>query len=279
MAWLRYSDDYTGDKVWDGVSYEARWYFKALVEACSQSRRWDGSLPLVKALRTSDVPDTEDCLRELRTAGLVCVTVCDTGHANLTQDHAQTWTEHIEACATEHEAGVAIPTIEDHIPPAGSRDENLLPRKKANTAAWRARKCAGGEHTKDCPSATCPVKLQRKAAREAEAKAGQRASETERVTGHAGTGQDGTGRETLTNSHSDSPLNLSTDVGKKTSQLNEKQTDDWPATAVVGAGLPSSVEVDRKEPMKPCPICDYPVDPAVGRYHPSCYDPELEPAP
>jgi hypothetical protein len=55
--------------------------------------------------------------------------------------------------------------------------------------------------------------------------------------------------------------------------------DDWPEPTPVGAGLPPAVAADRREPMSVCSICDYPIDPAVGRYHPSCYDPELEPAP
>jgi hypothetical protein len=90
-------------------------------------------------------------------------------------------------------------------------------------------------------------------------------------------GRVGTGRgKTPTTSKSESRSNLSTDVGKEASQLNEKNTGDWPALAPVGAGLPADVEADRKEPMRVCTICDYPIDPAVGRYHPACYDPELE---
>lgn len=267
MSWLRYSDDWTQDRAWDGVSYEARWHLMALMEACSQARRWDGCIPLTRALRVSDVPDPARCLAELRAAGFICVT----DHADGTPEHA----EHVEDCVTDHAPGVAIPTVEDHIPSEANRDENRLPRKRANTAAWRARKCAAGTHSKDCPPDTCELKLAKKAARAAKAENG---SVIESVTAHAGTGRDGTGPTTLTPSKSESRSNLSTDVGKEPQQLNEKNKPDWPAVAPLGAGFPASVEADRKKPMDLCSICDYPVDPAVGEYHPTCLDPEMEPA-
>jgi hypothetical protein len=68
---LRYSDDFTTDHAWDGVSYEARWHYHAMVEECSQARRWDGRLPLVRARRCSDVPDPDKCVGELTANGWV----------------------------------------------------------------------------------------------------------------------------------------------------------------------------------------------------------------
>lgn len=97
------------------------------------------------------------------------------------------------------------------------------------------------------------------------------ASESGRDPGRVGAGRAGT----PTNAKSDSPLNLSTDVGKKSSQLNEKNEPDWPEPSPAGAGLPASVEADRKEPVKVCPVCDYPIDPVDGRIHPAC-DPAFE---
>ena len=227
MSWLRYSDDWTQDRAWDGVSYEARWHLKALIEACSQSRRWDGVVPITRALRVSDVPDPEACLKELNAAGFICVTGNEVGNE----------TGHAPDCVTDHTSGVAIPNIEDHVPTEANRDENLLPRKRANQAAWRARKCAAGDHSRDCPADTCELKLAKKAARAAKAESERVA---ERVTGNAGTGRDGTGPTTLTPSKSESRSNLSTDVGKGTTHLDEKEagTEDWPVTRQPGSGVP-----------------------------------------
>lgn len=222
MSWLRYSDDYTQDRVWENVGYEARWHFKALIEACSQSRRWDGALSRRLAERASDVPDPAECLRELHAAGLICVTDGVTDHASGTQGHAPD-------CVTDHAPGIAIPTIEDHIPSESNRDENRLPRKRANTAAWRARKCAAGAHSKDCPPDTCELKLAKKAARAAKAGNG---GVSDSVTAHAGTGRDGTGPTTLTPSKSESRPKPANDVGRGVSQFDEKPADreEWPET-------------------------------------------------
>jgi hypothetical protein len=70
-----------------------------------------------------------------------------------------------------------------------------------------------------------------------------------------------------------------TDVGGQEEQPSEAADEKWPDVAPVGTGLTPSADADHKEPMAVCSICDYPIDPAVGRYHPSCYDREMEPAP
>lgn len=67
-----------------------------------------------------------------------------------------------------------------------------------------------------------------------------------------------------------------TDVGSNQERPLQGAEEQWPAVAPVGAGLSEAVEADRKEPMRACPLCDYPVDPAVGEYHPACAAPELE---
>lgn len=261
MSWLRYSDDWTQDRAWDGVTYESRWHLKALIEACSQARRWDGVIPITRALRVSDVPDPEACLKELNAAGFICVTGNESGDE----------TGHAPECVTDHAPGVVIPTIDDHVPSEANRDENLLPRKRANQAAWRARKCAAGNHSRDCPADTCELKLAKKAARAAKAESER---VTERVTGNAGTGRDGTGPTTLTHSKSGSRSNLSTDVEGKL-LLDEKFKPDWPEPNPAGGGLPASLKADRKEPMGVCPVCDYPIAAVDGPIHPSC-DPQFE---
>lgn len=71
MSWTRYDDLFTERPEFDGLSYEARWHYIALVQMCSRARRWDGELPLVRARRASDVPDPDRCHDELEVAGLV----------------------------------------------------------------------------------------------------------------------------------------------------------------------------------------------------------------
>lgn len=154
MSWLRYDDRFTSGRVWDGVSYSARWHYLALVELCGSTGRYDGVAPLQLALGCSDVPDAAGCHAELAVAGVLKI----------------------------DQKSVTVVTINEHIPPPGERNENLLPRKRANTVDWRKRKCEAGEHSKDCPSATCPAKL-----------AHRRERDTDRVTGYAGTGLDRTG--------------------------------------------------------------------------------------
>ena len=130
MSWTRFDDRYTSARLWTEVSYEARWHYHALVELCCATDRYDGLLPLRMAERASDVSDPRRCHDELERVGLVEVTDL-----------------------------VRITTIGGHVPPEGQRPENLLPRKRKNTADWRRRRCEAGQHSKDCPKKTCPVKL------------------------------------------------------------------------------------------------------------------------
>jgi len=154
LSWLRYSDDFTTDRSWDGVSYEARWHYLALVEECSQARRWDGALPVTRAVRCSDTQDPEKCIDELIRAGRL-------------NREADT---------------VYVVAIDDHVPPEGQREENLLPRKRSNTRDYRKRQCEAGNHTRHCPAATCPTK--NRVTGDGQSPAGW-------VTGHPGTGRDG----------------------------------------------------------------------------------------
>jgi len=132
--WTRYDDRFTSARLWDPVSFEARWHYLALVEVCGSTGRYDGVLPVNLAARASDVPDPGRCHDELAAAGVLKVDT-DT---------------------------VTVVTIDEHIPPPGEREENLLPRKRRNTAAYRKRRCEAGEHSRHCPADTCPVKLSRR---------------------------------------------------------------------------------------------------------------------
>lgn len=77
---------------------------------------------------------------------------------------------------------------------------------------------------------------------------------------------------TLTHSLSESRSKDLTDVGGKSSQLDMKNTDDWPEPARPGAGVPRGVASLR---ASRCEICLDPIDSAAGPIHPSCED-ELE---
>ena len=166
MTWLSFSDDYTGRPVWDGVPYEARWLHHCIVERAAATGRYDGILPRSLALRCSDVPDPEQSLKDLVKVSLII-----------------DWGSEVEAVE-----------IEGFLPPERSRPENLLPRKRANTAEYRRKKCARGDHDRHCPSATCPAKMavHNLAANEAV---------TGRVTGNPGSGRVGAGGETTYKPH------------------------------------------------------------------------------
>jgi hypothetical protein len=156
VTWLSFDDGYTRERIWDDMPYDTRWLYHAVVETCCAERRYDGRLRWPAVLRCSDVPDPERSAKELILAGLLV----DLG------------------------AEVEVPHIDSFLPPEGQRPENLLARKRVNQAEYRRRKCERGEHTKDCPAGTCPVKLARALA---EAK--------ERVTTRvAGNGRVGSGR-------------------------------------------------------------------------------------
>jgi hypothetical protein len=147
MAWASFDDQYTRQPVWDDLPYDTRWHFHAIVEACCAQRRYDGVLRWAAVARCSDVPDPERCTKELIEAGLLA----DLG------------------------AEVQVLDIDAFLPPRGERKEHLLPRKRVNQADYRQRKCEKGEHSKDCPPSTCPVKLARRV--------------TGGVTGNAGSGR------------------------------------------------------------------------------------------
>jgi hypothetical protein len=173
MSWLSFDDGYTRESVWDDVPYDSRWLYHAVVETCCAERRYDGRLRWTAVLRCSDVPDPARSAKELIGAGLLADLggVLEVGH------------------------------IDNFLPPEGQRDENLLNRKRTNQRVYRRRKCDRGEHTKDCPAATCPVKLARAVEKVKRDQANARAQEAldaaeeervaKRVTGNAGTGRDG----------------------------------------------------------------------------------------
>lgn len=151
MTWVSFDDSYTEQAVWDGLTHDVRWHYHALVELACRLGLWDGRIPASRAARASDVPNPPAAVAALVAVGLLAV---------------------------EPDGTVVIAEIDHHVPPEGQRPDKLLPRKRRNQREYRRRQCEAGNHSKDCPTGTCPA----------------RGRVTERVTGNAGTGRDGTGR-------------------------------------------------------------------------------------
>lgn len=173
MTWASWDDQFTEMPVWDGVSYEARWHYIALVTYCCSAHRWNGQMSRRQAERVSDVPEPHDAVEELITAGLL----------------AELGTQ------------VELLYIDSHVPPEGQRPDNLLPRKRRNQMEYRRRQCERGNHSKDCPAKTCPAKHHGVTVSASAGSApvpGTANVLTDRVTGNAGAGRDGAGRVTTT---------------------------------------------------------------------------------
>jgi hypothetical protein len=119
MSWTKIDDLFTEKPEWDGVSYEARWHYLAMVQACSRARRWDGRLPLMRALRASDVAQADACIDELAVVGFV-IREPDT---------------------------VILPRIEEHIPPPYIRENAAKSRDRMQ----RMRAHRNGDHSRCLP--------------------------------------------------------------------------------------------------------------------------------
>ena len=132
MSWASFDDNYTDQAVWDGIPYDARWHYHAVVGMCCRLGLWDGRIPATRAARASDVPNPAACVVTLVGAGLLAV---------------------------EPDGTVVVIEIGHHIPPEGQRDEHLLPRKRKNQREYRRRQCEAGNHSKDCPRGTCPARV------------------------------------------------------------------------------------------------------------------------
>jgi hypothetical protein len=119
MTWVRYDDGFTGRPTWDGISYEARWHYLALVEVCCRQQRLDGCLPLELAHRVSDVPHPDACLVELTSGGWLKVDA-DT---------------------------VTVLLIDEHIPPPSVRLNAQQSKERMRRMRERKRLHGMGDHS------------------------------------------------------------------------------------------------------------------------------------
>jgi hypothetical protein len=131
MSWLRYGDEFTVDRRWDGVPYDARWHYVCLVAEASRSERYDCRLPIRMADRASDLPDPGAATEALVGAGFVVV----------------------------EEGMVVIVDGEDrHMPPEGQRDRKRKKGQRERTRRHRLEKCQSGQHDRHCP-VSCPERV------------------------------------------------------------------------------------------------------------------------
>jgi hypothetical protein len=119
VSWVRYDDTFTGRPAWDGVSYEARWLYIALVEVCCRQERLTGVLPYGVAQRASDVPHPDACLVELVSAGWL---KCD-------------------------DDTVTLLSIDDHIPPPSVRLNAQRSKERMRRMRERKRLHSLGDHS------------------------------------------------------------------------------------------------------------------------------------
>lgn len=131
MTWNRYGSEFTRDRRWDGVPYEARWHYLAVVAECADSERHDCRLPLTLALRASDVPDPAGCHEALVAAGFAEI------------DGAEF---------------VIIDGEIKHMPPPSLRDRYRKAKQRERQDRHRKKKCADGNHDQHCPSG-CPRRV------------------------------------------------------------------------------------------------------------------------
>lgn len=113
MTWVRYGSEHTRDRRWDGVSYEARWHHQAILADCADSERFDCQIPMMLALRASDVPDPEAAIDSLVNAGIALIT--DSGDLQIVEGERL------------------------HMPPPGKRDSRRKSQQRKWTAASRKR--------------------------------------------------------------------------------------------------------------------------------------------
>ncbi|WP_242890761.1 hypothetical protein [Actinomadura litoris] len=157
MSWLRFSDTFTRQREWDGVSFEARWHYMALLECCSVGRRWNGRLTISQARRASDVPDPDLCIAELERAGFVSVTRNGARNGapvdNPAPDPSVTRNSDVTSTVTRDAVAITLTQIDKHIPPPSIRDNAPDSRLRMQ----RKRAHDKGEHhlclPKNCPDA------------------------------------------------------------------------------------------------------------------------------
>lgn len=126
MSWTRLDDLWTEKIALTGIGFEARWHYLALIQFCSRTERWDGTIPRRQSLRVSDVEDPEAA------------------------NHALHQVELINYVGTD---SVRVVHIDNHIPPEYMRDPNR--KAQQNERKKRQRLHEKGDHS-TCLPENCP---------------------------------------------------------------------------------------------------------------------------
>lgn len=71
MTWTRLDDRWTDSPALEEVSFEDRWHYLAMIQRCTRTETYDGTLRAVDARRCSDHPDPAGAIARLTEAGLV----------------------------------------------------------------------------------------------------------------------------------------------------------------------------------------------------------------
>ncbi|MGV9794429.1 hypothetical protein [Gordonia sp. NPDC003422] len=123
---MRTDDGWTDWPELADLSLAARWHYLAVVHTCSRTKKYDGVLRRVDALRASDVDDPAAALAELAAAGLV----------------------------TDSGSHIAVVRIDQHVPPPHLRDDERKTAQRDRKRRERSHKA--GEHYY-CDPETCDV--------------------------------------------------------------------------------------------------------------------------
>lgn len=197
MSWTSLDDLFTGRAVFQAMPYDVRWHFLCMIQVASrtcsdESTDDDGVMRRVDALRCSDVDDPEAAVSTIIAFGLV-VELPD--------------------------GRVRIVDCTEYLPPPHKRDRKRKKQQRTKTARWRAHQ--GGDHSQCLPekcshaSVTSDVTghvasdvmsadndrerfaddAEERSARSRPALTGSSGAVTGHVTGHPGTGRDGTGQD------------------------------------------------------------------------------------
>ncbi|MFT3971807.1 MAG: hypothetical protein QM695_16400 [Micropruina sp.] len=120
MTWTRLDDLWTEQKEITDLSFEARWHYLCLIQACSRSMRTDGVIREVDALRCSDVEEPRAAMNEIYKAGLIQVATGDNGKKT-----------------------VKLLRVDDHLPSASTIAKTEADRIRQQ----RSRKHKSGDHS------------------------------------------------------------------------------------------------------------------------------------
>lgn len=126
MTWTRLDDGWTDLPLFEGLPYETRWHYLALLQFCSRTSRYDGIVSGKDARRCSDVPNPAEALMTLHNVGLVAM----------------------------DDRGYRLPFIDQHVPPPYMRDERRKQSQRLRKRRERMHK--NGDHAL-CDPEHCPA--------------------------------------------------------------------------------------------------------------------------